>query len=138
MQLAGGLVNLFVAARKGNRLERDRLNLIDVANGKIDNSADVVIIDVVHDRVDKCDFYSYPCHVFDGLKLYLKQIADTAMLILFLRRTIKLQIRAVQTRLFGFANEVGFLGETDAVRCSKHAIESDFLSIADGVQKVRR
>src|SRR5262245_15227998 len=138
MQLASGLVNLFVATGKRNRLEGDRLDLINVANGEIDNSANVVIIDVVHDRVHERDFYSYPCHVLDRLKLYVKEIADTAMLVLFLRRAIKLQIRAVQTRLFGLTNEVRFLGETDAVRCSKHAIESDFFCISHGVQKVRR
>src|SRR4030095_9415752 len=100
MQPASGLFNLFVAAGKGNRLERDRLNLIDVANGKIDNSADVVIIDVVHDRVHQRAFSPSPSLVFDGLKLYVKEIADPAMLVLFLRRSTKLQIRAMQTRLF--------------------------------------
>src|SRR5215470_12925168 len=138
MQTARWLINLFVPAGERDRLEGDGLNLIDVSNGKIDNIADIVIVDAVDDRVHQSDFHSYPRHVFDRLKFYVEEIADTAMLVLFLRRSIKLQIGAVQTRLFGLANEVGFLGETDAVRRSKHAVESDFFRVSDCVQKVRR
>src|SRR5262249_10690949 len=134
MQTARWLVNLFVPAGERDRLKGDGLNLIDVSNGKIDNSADIVIVDVVDDRIHQSGFPLSALQVLDPLKFYVEEMADPAMLVLSPRRPTKLKISAVQPRLFGLANEVGFLGETDAVRRSKHAIESDFFRVSDCVQ----
>ncbi len=42
--------DIFVAAGERNRLERDRLNLVDVLRGKLDDLTDAVVVDVVDDR----------------------------------------------------------------------------------------
>ncbi len=42
-QLVG---NVFVAAGKRNRLERDRLDLVDILRGELNNLADAVVVDV--------------------------------------------------------------------------------------------
>src|SRR5262245_48719979 len=110
------LVNILVAARKGDRLKRDRLNFVDVLNCKIDDIANVVIVDAIDDRVDERHFHSDARHVFDRLKLDIKQISDTTMLVLFLSRTIKLQVCAVQSGFFRLSNKVRILSEADAVR----------------------
>ena len=43
--------NVFVAAGKRNRLESNRLNLVDVLRGKLDDLADAIVVDGVDDGV---------------------------------------------------------------------------------------
>src|SRR5262245_5547337 len=131
------LVNILVAARKGDRLKRDRLNFVDVLNCKIDDIANVVV-DAIDDRVDERHFHSDARHVFDRLKLDIKQISDTTMLVLFLSRTIKLQVCAVQSGFFRLSNKVRILSEADAVGRREYAVESDFFRVADCVQEIWR
>src|SRR5262249_23285093 len=132
------LVNILVAAGKGDRLERNSLNFVDVLNRKIDDIADVVIVDAIDDRVYKRHFHAGACHVFDRLKLDIKQISDTAMLVLFFSRTIKLQVCAVQSGFFRLSNKIRILSEADAVGRREYAVESDFFRVADCVQEIWR
>src|SRR5207247_6543619 len=48
--------NIFIPAGKRNRLESDRLNLVDVLRRELDDLTDGIVVDAVDDRHHQRDF----------------------------------------------------------------------------------
>src|SRR3989441_12183584 len=86
--------NIFVAAGERNRLESDRLNLIDVLRRELDDLANRIIVDAVDDRDDERDFDPDFRQIFNRANFYVEQIAYAAMFVLLFADTVDLQIDA--------------------------------------------
>jgi hypothetical protein len=114
MEMSSRVINLFITAGEGNRLERDRLNLVDIANCKINDRADIVVVDVIQDRVDQSNLHSGLGHVFDRLELHIEQVTDIPMRILFFRRAIELKVGSMKTGILRFLHKLGTLCEAAA------------------------
>ena len=135
---AVGVRNVFVAAGKRNRLKGDGLHLVDILGGKFNDAADAVVVPRIDDRRHKRDLDADGGEVFDRLELYVEQVADAAMLVVFFVRAVKLQINAVLAGLFrGFA-KLDILGVANAVGRGENAIKTDLLRVGDRVEKIRR
>src|SRR6185369_9652368 len=134
-QLVG---DIFIASGKRNRLKRDRLHLVDVLRGKLDDLTDTIVVDTVNDRHDEGDFDSSFCEVLDRSQLNVEQVANTAVLILLFTHAVKLKIHTMLSRsLCGFA-ELEIFSEANSVRRGEYAIETDLLRVSDCVEIIRR
>src|SRR5437868_6380341 len=73
--------NRFIAAGKGNRLEREERNDSGIIQRKLDNVADLLVVDSVYDGSHRNDVHSSVVQVVNGLHLHIEQVPDLAMLI---------------------------------------------------------
>src|SRR5690606_11441492 len=71
-------------------------------------------------------------------ELYVKKVADAAVLIVLLIRTVELEVNAVLSRGLRRFAEFEVLGKTNAVGCCEDPIEADLFRIRDRVEKIRR
>jgi hypothetical protein len=106
--------------------------------GELNDAADAVVVPRIHDRRDERDLDPDRCEILDRLELHIEKISDTAMLVVFLVRSIELQIDSVLSGFFRGLTKFNVLGVTNSVRRRKDAIETDLLRIRDCVQEVRR
>ena len=133
-----GVRHILVAAGKRNRLEGDGLDLVDILRGKFYDIADGVVIDGVDDGGHKRDLDADGCEILDRLELHVKEIAHAAVLVLFLRNAVELQVNAVLPGLFRGLAEFDVLGIADAVGRGQDAVKTDLFGVRDGFEKMRR
>src|SRR5262249_15284068 len=113
-------------------------NLVDILGGKFNDLSDRIIVDAIDDCYHQGNFNAYLRQVLNGTDLYIKQVSDAPVLVLFLANAVKLQINAVlscslcrftKLKVFSKANSVG--------RC-QNAIEPDLFRIGNCVEVIRR
>src|SRR5258705_3014173 len=130
--------NIFVATGERNWLEGDGLDFIDVFRCKINNRPDTVVVDCVDDGRHQGNLDPDAGEVFNRLLLYVKQIADAAMLVLLFADAVKLKIHTVLPRSLGCLTKLNVLGETYAVGGRKNSVEANLLSVSDDFELVGR
>src|SRR6185437_16379796 len=81
-----------IASCKRNRLEGEESDLLGIIQRELDDAADLLIINTVHNRHDRNDFHAGPMQVINSLQLHIKQVADFAMRIGSVADSIKLQV----------------------------------------------
>ena len=130
--------DIFVATGEGYWLKGDRLNLVDILCSKLYDLADAVVIDVVDDRYNQCDFYTNACEVLNRSKLHVKEITNTSMLVLLFAYAVKLQVNAVLTCRFRLLAELDVFGKADSISRSQNSVESNLLRVFNCFEVIRR
>src|SRR6185503_12115367 len=115
--------NIFVATGERNGLEGDGLNFVDILRREINNRADTVVVDGVDDGGNQRNLDPDAGEVFNRLLLYVKQIADAAMLVLLFADAVKLKINTVLPGSLGCLAKLNVLGEAYAVGGRKNSVE---------------
>ena len=129
--------NVLVTAGERDRLKRDRLDLVDILGGKFNDAADAVVVPRINDGRDQRDLDADRREIFDRLELYVKQVADAAMFVVFLVRAVELQVNAVLAGLFRGLAKFDVLGVANAVGRGQDAVKTDLFGVSDGFEKVR-
>jgi len=127
------------SSRPGERhwLEADEGDLLGVLHREFDDSANLVVVDVVNDGDDEHDFDAGFVHVFNGAQLDVKQVADLAMSIGVVANAIELQVGVAHAGFKGLLAEFLALGEFDAVGGGLHAVVADLAGVGHGLEEVR-
>ena len=129
--------DVLVAAGERYGLKRDRLHLVDVLGGKFYDRADAFVVPRIDDRRDQRDLDADRSEIFDRLELYVKQIADAAMFVVFLVRPVELKINAVLPGRFRRLAKLDVLGVANSVRRGENAVKTDLFCVSDRLEKVR-
>ena len=112
---AAFVADILVTAGEGDRLEADKVDLLGVVEGELDDAADLLVIDAVNDGGHRNDVDTSLVQVVDGLQLDVKQVADFAMGVGCVADAIELQIGITQACFRSGAAELFALGKLDAV-----------------------
>ena len=111
------------------------LSMFSAANLTI--AADAFVVPRIDDGRDQRHLDANRSEILDRLELYVKQIADAAMFVVFVVGPVELQINAVLPGgLCGLA-KLDVLGVSNAVCRGKDAVETDLLRVSDGFEEVR-
>src|SRR3954462_11423490 len=110
--------DFFVAASEAHRLEAKEADDLRIIQRELDDLANLLIVDTVHDGGDGNDVNAGSVQVLDGANLYVKHVADFAVRIGRVADTVKLQVGVTQTRFSSLFAELRTLGKLDAVGCS--------------------
>ena len=129
--------DVFVTAGEGNRLKGDRLNLINVLRGKLNNLPNAIVIDRVYDGGDECDLDTDTRQIFNRAQLNIEQVADAAVFILFFADAIELQINTMLARSLGGFTKLDVLGKANSIRRCQDAIETNLSGVSNCFQIVR-
>src|SRR6185436_4372674 len=119
-------------------LEGDGLDFVYILCRKINNRPDAVVVDCVDDGGNQRNLDPHAGEVFNRLLLYVKQVADAAVLVLLFADAVKLKIDTVLPRRLGCLTKLKVLGETYAVGGRKNSVEANLLCVSDGFEIVRR
>ena len=138
MGITGLIINILIPAREGDGLEGNGLDLVDIANCEVYNGTDTIVIHSVYNGCHQSGFHSHFGHILDGLKFDIKQVSHTAMPILFLRGSVKLQVGSMKTRVVSLARKLFALRKTNPVSSRHHAVEANLLSISHSINEMRR
>ncbi len=92
----------------------------------------------VDDSHDERDFDSDAREIFNRPQLYVEQVADAAMLVLFFAYAVKLQIDAVLSRSLGRFAKLDVFSEANAVGRSQDSVEADLLRVSNGLEVIGR
>src|SRR5690348_18396675 len=98
--------DLFVAAGEGNWLEREERNDLGIIERELDDAADLLVVDAVHDRRDRNDIDARLVEVLDRFQLYVEEIADFAVRVSGIADAIELQVNVAQTRVSSLPAEL--------------------------------
>ena len=82
----------FVAAGEANWLKGKEINLLWVVEGKLDDAADLLVVDSIDDAGDGDDIDAGFVQVVNGLQLDIKGVTHLAMGIGCMPNAIKLQV----------------------------------------------
>src|SRR5690349_23347448 len=107
--------DLFVAAGKRNRLERQERDLLRIVERETNDRADLVVIDTVDERRNEHDLDACFVQVVDGAHLHVEQVADLAVAVRVVADTVKLEINVTKTCFGSLPAEFFALGELDTV-----------------------
>ena len=129
---AGFVVDVLVATRERDRLERDRVDLVDVLDREPEDVADLVVVDPVDDRRHERDVHAVLVQVL------VVEVAHLAVLVVLVSDAVELQVRESKTRLGRLPRELLVLSEADPVRRALDREIPDLPRVADGGKEVRR
>src|SRR5580704_9344484 len=82
----------FVAAGETYWLEGQESDALGIIQRELDDASHLLVVDAVHDRHYRNDFDSSGVQVFDGLQLYVKQVANFSVSIGGVADAVKLEI----------------------------------------------
>ena len=91
--------NVFVAARKADRLEREERDLLGIVEGEFDDAAHLLVVDAVHDGGNGHDLDAGFMQIINGLQLDVEEIADLAVRVGGVADAVELEIDVTQTSL---------------------------------------
>ncbi len=123
--------NVLVSSGKGYGLKRDSLYFINVLRRELYDRSDAIIVDGIDDRRHQSDFDAYTRQVFNRLLLYIEEVADAPMSILFFADPIELEIDAVLAGRFRGLAKLKVFGKANSVGRRQDSIEPDLLRISD-------
>src|SRR6185295_9581382 len=84
--------DLFVAASKRNRLERQERDLLRVVEREANDRANLIVVDAVYECRNEHDLNARFVQVVDGPHLHVEEVADLAVAIGVVADTVELQI----------------------------------------------
>ena len=132
------IAHVFVAAREAHRLEADDGDLVGVRDGKVEDGADLIVIDAVDDGDDEHDVDACGVEVLDGAQLHVEEVAHFAMGAPFVGNGVELKIGEAQPALLREPRELRLLREANAVGRALHAEIADLARVARRLQEMRR
>ena len=123
LRRAAFVCDFFVAASKGNRLEREERNLFRIIQRELNDRAHLLVVHAVDDRDHRNNVDAVRVQIFNGLQLHVEEVADRAMGIRRIADAVELQVRVTQTRLRRSSGKTpDSLAEFNAVRRRLHAV----------------
>ena len=93
------VADLFVAPGERYRLKRDEADFVAVLECELDDRADLIVVDGVHDRDDQAHIDPGGVEIFNRPQLHVEQVADLAMGIGLFADAVELQVRDPHARL---------------------------------------
>src|SRR5208282_2831046 len=130
--------DLFVAASKADRLEREEADLPGIVERELDDAADLLVIDAVDDGGYGHDLDAGFVKIVDGLQLDVEQVADFAVRVGGVADAIELEIDVAEAGFSSGAAKLLRLGEFNAVRRSLDRVVANLARVSDSVKEVRR
>ena len=112
--------------------------VVDVLDGKLDDGADLMVVDGIDHRHHQRHVDASRLEVFERAQLDVEQISDLPVGVVFVSHAVELEVGEPQPRLLGLPGEVRFLGEADAVGGALGRLVSEVFRVGDRVQEVRR
>ena len=97
--------DVFVAACKADRLEREEAVLLGIVECELDDTADLVVVDAVVDGRHWDDLNAGFVQVVNRLELYVEQVADLAVRVGSVADAVELEVDVAQTGFGGSAAE---------------------------------
>ena len=88
--------DLFVAAGKADRLEREEADLLGIVERELDDAADLLVVDAVDDGGDGNDFNAGFVQIVDGLELDVEEVADFAVRVGGVADAVELEVDVTQ------------------------------------------
>src|SRR5689334_25089572 len=70
--------NFLIASGKGNGLEAEKADGLGIVERKLNDAANLLVVDAIDDGGDGNDFHAGVMQVVNGLQFYVKEIADLA------------------------------------------------------------
>ena len=138
LRLAPLIGNSLVTSSERNRLEGEEGDDLWIFQGKLDDSADLLIVNTVDNSRDRHNFHTGFMQVVDSLELHIKQVADFTVLVSGVANAVKLQVGVAQSGFSGLLAEIQALGELNAVGSSLHAVIAHLTGVAEGIEEVGR
>jgi hypothetical protein len=113
-------------------------DLLRIVERELDDPADLLVVDPVHDRHDRNDFDARLVQVVDRLQLHIKQVAHLAVRVGRVADPVKLQVRIPHTGFRRLLRELQALCKLDAVGRSLHAVVPNLACVPHRIQEVGR
>src|SRR5271156_3182265 len=82
----------FVASGEGNRLKTEKTDLLGIVERELNDASDLLVVNAVDNGHHRDNLAAGFVQVVDRFQLYVKQIADSAMIIGCVSDAIELQI----------------------------------------------
>ena len=98
---------MLVTPRERDRLERDRVDLVDVLDREADDGADLVVVDRIHNRDYQRDVHPGGVQMLDRFQLHIEQVVDGTVGVLVVADAVELQVGEAQAGLVSFRAKSG-------------------------------
>ena len=132
------VADVFVAARKADRLEAEEADLPGIVERELDDAAHLLVVDAVDDRRHGNNVNAGFVQVVNGLQLYVEQVAHLAVRVGCVADAVELEVNVAEAGFSSSAAEFLALRKFNAVRCSLHRVVANLAAIGHGVKEVRR
>jgi len=135
---AAVLVDIFVAAGKGNGLERHEADLVGVLERELHDAPHLVVVDRPHDGDDEYDVDPGLVEILDRSELDLEEVGHLPVRIRLLAHAVELQVRDAKSGVGGRASKAGILREAHAVGGRLDAEVAGLARVGHALEKDRR
>src|SRR5216684_1317132 len=130
--------NRFVTARKRDRLERQKRDLLWIIQSEPDNGSHLIIVDAVYECRDQNNLNPRLVKIINRPELNIEEIAHLAMAIRVVPNTVELKIHITQTGFRRLTTKLFALRELDPIRGSLDRVIPNFPRVFDRFDEVRR
>src|SRR3989442_13935587 len=130
--------DVFIAAGKGNGLERDESNLFRIIHCETDDRSDLIVVYALDQSHNQNDLHARLVQIVDGPQFHVEEIADLTVTVGVVSDTVELQIYESQSGFGCLAAKFFALCELDPVRRRLYAGVPDLPGVRDSVDEVGR
>ena len=88
--------DFLISTCKGDRLERDKGDLLRVVEGKTDNRPHLIIVDIIQEGRYQNDLDASLVGILDSSKLDIEQVADVAVTVGLIANSIELIVEEAE------------------------------------------